>query len=197
MKTIKYQIQFYTYWHTGSGLSGGVDMNLTVIKNEYGLPLIPGKTLKGLLRDAATNLKDLDSSVVSQEFIDTVFGIEENREKENREKPYQQGQCFFSNATLSKYLTTHLSSSDGEEKKGLLFISMASTAIDCNGIARDQTLRQMEITIPLTLYATIESFPEDQKMIEQLNFCFQWIKKMGTNRTRGLGRCEFSQIKPD
>ena len=167
-------------------------MNLTVIKNEHGLPLIPGRTLKGLLRDAATNLKDLDSSVVSQEFIDTVFGIEENTDKKHR-----QGRCFFSNATLSKYLTTHLSSNDGEEKKGLLFTSMASTAIDSNGIAKDQTLRQMEVTIPLTLYATIESFPEDQKMIEQLNFCFQWIKKMGTNRTRGLGRCEFSQIKPD
>ncbi len=192
MSTITYQIEFSTYWHTGSGLSGGVDANLAVIKDEHELPFIPGRTMKGLLREAAEMLNELNTDLVSKDFIATVFGIGEDQSTNGE---YRAGQCFFSNAMLSKYLTDHLQSHP--EKGKMLFTTIASTAINEKGIAKNQTLRQLEVTIPLSLYATIESFPDDQEMVKQLNYCFQWIKKMGTNRTRGLGRCAFSQIKPD
>jgi len=190
MNTITYQIEFSTYWHTGSGLSSGVDANLAVIKNEHGLPFIPGRTLKGLLREAAEILNELNTDLVSKDFITTVFGIGEDQSINGE---HRAGQCFFSNATLSKHLTGHLQNHPEEGK--MLFSTIASTAINEKGIAKDQTLRQMEATIPLTLYATIESFPDDPEMVKQVNYCFQWIKKMGANRSRGLGRCEFSQIK--
>ena len=56
MSTIKYEIEFFSNWHCGSGLAAGADVDALVIKDNNGLPYVPGRTLKGLLRDAATNL---------------------------------------------------------------------------------------------------------------------------------------------
>lgn len=66
---ITYSIEFNTYWHIGSGLSGGVEVDSLVLKDNDtdALPYIPGKTLKGLLREAAEVLKELNTE------IDDVF----------------------------------------------------------------------------------------------------------------------------
>ena len=55
-KRIDYQIEFFSQWHCGSGLSAGADIALLVIKDKEGMPFIPGKTLKGLIREAVENL---------------------------------------------------------------------------------------------------------------------------------------------
>lgn len=192
---IIYKIEFFTCWHAGSGLSGGPAANAQVIKDEHGLPFIPGRTLKGLLRQAAGQINALHDKEVTKAFIETVFGIGEDQIKEQSAGEeaaavVKQGQCFFSNATLSQEVINQLSGNKAQ--RAMLFSTIASTAIDEKGLARDQTLRQMEVTIPLTLYAAIEGFPDDPKLLQQLKKCFQWIKKMGVNRSRGLGRCRFS-----
>ena len=51
-KTIKYVIEFYSDWHCGSGLASGAEADAVVIKDKHGLPYVPGKTLKGLVREA-------------------------------------------------------------------------------------------------------------------------------------------------
>ena len=53
---IKYLIKFYNEWHCGSGLAAGADVDLLVIKDKNGLPFVPGKTMKGLMREAATDI---------------------------------------------------------------------------------------------------------------------------------------------
>ena len=52
MKTIKYTIRFFSQWHCGSGTSAGADVDELVVKDKNGMPYIPGKTLKGLIREA-------------------------------------------------------------------------------------------------------------------------------------------------
>lgn len=195
--TIVYKIKFFSYWHTGSGLSGGAETSLRAIKDEDGLPFIPGKTLKGLLREAATNINSLSKNLVKQDFIDILFGLGEDRHEDGRFSP---GQCFFSNATLSEYLTQELAMAPSRKKH--LFTNMAFTSIDEHGLAKDKTLRQVEFTVPLTLYATLVDFPssgdslgQSDDNLEQLKTCFKWVKKLGSNRNRGFGRCEFSHYK--
>ncbi|MEM6801315.1 MAG: RAMP superfamily CRISPR-associated protein [Bacteroidota bacterium] len=182
MITQPYEIVFFTYWHTGSGLSGGADLNATVIKNESLLPYIPGKTLKGLLRDAATSLNELNPQLVSQSFIEEVFG------KENKETYLNTG-CYFSDAQLAPALAKKIVD---EKLQSFLYDRLASTAIDENGQAKDHSLRHIEATIPLKLYAFIEDFPSNPEHDLALKSSFQWIKQLGLNRTRGLGRCQFS-----
>jgi len=176
------------------------------------LPIIPGRTLKGLLRDAATQLQELGHPAITESFITKVFG--EAPKASTQEMPIAEDAerreiavGNFSNALLSESLATLLLSKptkedlESEEKEklqinktdqSLLYHLLSSTRIDDNGIAVDYSLRQIEVTIPLTLYAQIAHFPEEAAALAALKICMKWIKRMGVNRTRGLGRCRFS-----
>lgn len=176
-----YKIQFHSYWHTGSGLSGGTTADSEVIKTENGLPFIPGKTLKGLLKAAATDLQETGTGLISDDFLFSAFG----RADEDGTT------CHYTNALLSPDVQTLL-----EEKAGLkevLFQNIASTAIDDKGQAVGSSLRTTQVTVPLTLYAEILNFPAEYAI--QLEYCLKYIKRMGTKRHRGLGRCDWSTVK--
>jgi CRISPR/Cas system CSM-associated protein Csm3 (group 7 of RAMP superfamily) len=190
MKTITYQIAFFSYWHASSGLAGSTYADLLVNKTREGLPYIPGKTLKGLLRDAAESIRLLGSGLISDAFVVDVFGQHPKKDEKGNEieSPTLEGKAFFTNATLSANLSSNI---QAYEKK-FLFDVLASTAINEKGTAKEGSLRQLEVTVPLTLYASIEQFPAVDGYEQQLEYCLQWIKRMGMNRSRGLGRCEFS-----
>jgi CRISPR/Cas system CSM-associated protein Csm3 (group 7 of RAMP superfamily) len=190
MKTIIYQIEFFTYWHTSSGLSGSTYADLLVNKTDKNLPFIPGKTLKGLLREAAENIHELNSDLVRLPFIKDVFGISPSVEDAQKEVFREEAKSFFSNANLSENLTTAI-----KEESEYLYNVIASTKIDKNGLADEGSLRQLEVTIPLVLYAKVEQFPEGSNYETQFEYCLQWVKRMGLNRSRGLGRCNFSILK--
>ncbi len=196
MTTINYSIQFYSEWHTGSGLTSGSDLSALVIKDKNGLPYIPGRTLKGLLREAAEDLNTFEQC--DQKFIEDVFGLPpketEKGEQSESKEPSIKGNCFFSNATLSDDI--ELIAKENQLSK-FFYRSVASTSIEESGVARKGSLRTMETTIPCTLYAEITEFPDDQKSKEQIEYCFQWIKRLGQNRHRGLGRCHFEFIKKE
>jgi len=190
---MKYKIEFFDYWHTSSGLSTGSDADTTVIKDEDKLPIIQGKTLKGLIREAAENLHELDSSLVTKEFIKLVFG-EQILDNDKQEKSVKEATCFFSNAMLSKKTVEFLNTENDKNLKSALYKNIASTKIDENGQAKEHSLRVLEVCIPLVLYAEIVDFPDDKQYEEQLKLCLNWVKRMGLNRTRGLGRCKLEII---
>lgn len=192
MKTIHYQIDFFSYWHASSGLASSTYADLLVNKTHEGLPYIPGRTLKGLLREAAEVIHGFGPKpLVSQAFILDVFGQEPTKNDIEEERATTEAKCFFSNAELSDYLCIAIQ----ESQKPHLYAILASTKINEHGLAADATLRQLEVTVPLTLSASIEQFPDQEGYEQQLSYCFQWIKRMGLNRSRGLGRCRFSMIK--
>ena len=55
-KTIYYDLEFFSDWHCGSGLASGAEADAVVIKDRNGLPYVPGKTLKGLIKEAYMQL---------------------------------------------------------------------------------------------------------------------------------------------
>lgn len=181
MKVLTYQIRFFTYWHVSSGLSGGVDAQTALLKTPEGLPMIPGKTLKGLLRDAAESLSELGASGLDKPFIEQVFG-------EENQNTYDRQSCFFSNAELPVGLNLE------EGQKSLLYDRLASTSMDERGLAKDQTLRQLEVCVPLSLQASIQDFPLTEGYEHAMETCMKWVKQLGLNRHRGLGRCQFTNL---
>lgn len=182
---IIYKIEFFSYWHTGSGLAGSTYADAIVNKNDKGLPIIPGKTLKGLLRDAAEQINYFDSDAVTKEFIQNVFGVDSEKEGVDLKN---EAKAFFTNAELSEGLSKSILK---KEYLSELYKVISSTKIDKNGQAEDGSLRQLEVTVPLTLYGAIEQFPNED-YLDQLKKCFAFIKQIGQNRNRGLGKCEFS-----
>ena len=59
-------------------------------------------------------------------------------------------------------------------------------------MAVDKSLRDIEVTVPLTLYANIEDCPKEYE--EKMKRAIKSIKRVGLNRSRGLGRCEIEVI---
>jgi len=183
MQDITYKIQFFAEWHCGSGLSSGADVDALVIRDENGLPFVPGKTLKGLLRDAAELLNTVGQAEIDQ--IQLVFGVNAQR----TDGPPKAGVCSFSNAELSGSLQEKLIS-DKTHALNYLFRSHSSTAIDSKGQAEEHNLRRSETVIPLALYARIYDVPEEA--LPLLKKCMQYTKRLGVNRNRGLGRCDLT-----
>jgi CRISPR/Cas system CSM-associated protein Csm3 (group 7 of RAMP superfamily) len=164
-----YKLTFHDYWHLSSGLSGGAKLDSSVVKDTDKLPYVPGKTIKGLVRDCAMLATDHD-------WIRECFGDEGN----------MQGIVYFSNAEL---MTQTKKEIVGNQLQDELYDTLSSTAISDKGIAIDGSLREIEVVIPLVLYGKIENCPEYAKtrMIKALKN----VKRMGLNRHRGLGRCSF------
>jgi CRISPR/Cas system CSM-associated protein Csm3 (group 7 of RAMP superfamily) len=169
---MKIEIEFFDFWHCGSGSSGGSRTDALVARDNNGLPYIPAKTIKGNIRDIAESLNNKD-------FIDKCFGSSDERE----------GKCYFSNAIIEEKIADNL--------KFYLFTTISSTKIDNNGLADNKSLREIEVVVPLKLYAFIEFEEEVEKYKELMREAFRQVKRIGLNRTRGLGRCEIREVKND
>ena len=169
---IEYKIHFFSNWHCGSGLSAGADVDALVVKDSDGLPYVPGRTVKGLLREAAEELYG------KTDILNKVFG-----DKENTNDTVRTGTAFFSNATIPGGATIV---KDGLQQ--YLYQDIATTAIEDDGIAKDHSLRKTQTVVPLTVKGQIQGVPDEA--VEILRRVIKYIKRMGTGRTRGLGRCK-------
>lgn len=176
---MKIKITFFTYWHCGSGSSGGSRIDAMVTKDENNLAYIPGKTLKGHIREMAETLGDCD-------FINKCFGgsTDDKDSCYDKEAKNKQGVCYFSDAVLDESVDKALSS--------YLYKTISSTAINEKGLAESKSLREIEVVVPLTLYATIDTDTCAPEEIALLKTACKQVKRIGLNRSRGLGRCEIT-----
>lgn len=199
MQYINYTIKFYSDWHAGSGLGEGAGQDSTVIRTKDNLPFLPGKTIKGLVKDAG---KDLQLDTVNEALFKQLFG-EEHRAEEpesGAEKAVddKKGCCFFQDAELPNQITAGLREEKNPHKIDTsktrhLYRTLASTKIDeTTGTAQDRSLRSMEVAIPMELEGEIHIMgKEDEEAIQMLKNMLKAVKSLGVNRNRGLGRCEF------
>ena len=179
MITKEFTITFYSDWHCSSGLGAGAETDSEVIKDKDGLPYIPAKTIKGLLRDAMEEMLELKNDEDGKTQISKIFGTK-TEESITETTP---GNIIVSNATLTENEKSMI------KKEGLtyfLYRHMASTAIDKDGIAKDKSLRVTEVCVPLQLTGRIQ-IPED--WVNYLSNAMQWTRRLGSNRNRGYGRC--------
>lgn len=179
-RKIKYTITFLSDWHAGSGLGSGADADTVVIKDKDNLPYLPGKTIKGLLKDALTDVMEVQPNLVRHESITKLFGNYVESEKKS-----EMGCLFFSNAELSKSEKQSIT----KEMSAYLYRNVASTRIDENGVAKNGSLRTMEVCIPVVLEGYIDGLSNDD--VKLFEVAFKYLRHVGVNRNRGLGRCQF------
>ncbi|WP_288801211.1 RAMP superfamily CRISPR-associated protein [uncultured Fibrobacter sp.] len=174
---LKYTITFYSGWHCGSGLSAGADVDLLVIKNKDGLPFVPGKTMKGLFREAVELYAELKQNVTA-ESVNNVFGMFNDKDC------YTKGVAFFTNAELCEKESAAIVANSVQS---LMYRRLTATAIGENGVAVDHSLRRIEVAIPCELLGSIIDLPDDfaNVIIQSAGL----IKRLGSWRNRGLGRC--------
>lgn len=130
---IEYKVEMYSDWHCGSGLAAGASADAVVVKDESGLPYIPGRTLKGLLSEA----------------IDFICG----------KKDSMPSGMFFSDAVLHEDLKARIVS---ESLSAFMYRNVSSVMINGSGVSEEGSLRTIEVTAPCILYARMLNVPEDR-----------------------------------
>lgn len=189
MNNLTYKIEFFDYWSTSSGLSGGALADNLCLKDKNNMPYLPGKTIKGLFREAADTLFDLGHEGVTTEFIHYVFGEPERGEKnENKSEKTQIAYSYFTDASFNDDTAKAIISNDLAKH---LYEEIATTALEQDGLAKKHSLRRTQYALPCTLYGEIL---EVHTYRSALMNCAAFIKRLGLNRHRGYGRCKISFV---
>ena len=118
---INYEIHFHSYWHCSSGLSAGADIDTLVFKNADNLPYVPGRKMKGLVRDAITDICAFKADEVMRESISEAFGTENSIENAGI-----RSVMYFSDAVLNEKESRVIIS---RKLSRHLYQTVASTAI--------------------------------------------------------------------
>ncbi|MBO5699236.1 MAG: CRISPR-associated protein [Bacteroidaceae bacterium] len=175
---IRYKVDFHTYWHCGSGLAAGADVDALVIKDAQGLPFIPGKTMKGLIREAVEDIRRFRGKDLDEGFKNTFGYFEQDKEEMMR------GVTFFSNAELMSKEKEAIVANDVAR---FMYKGVSSTAIGADGVAEEHSLRRTEVAVPCVMYAEILNVPDE--LVSEIQDALKYIKRLGQKRNRGLGRC--------
>ena len=191
-----FDIQLHGWWRTASGHTKGDRLDDVIQKSPDGLPWIAGRTLKGLLRDAATQLCALGHT--RQESIDAVFGLHVSKvdapdlDIEARYLTKPAGYRFGSGEMNSMWRDWASGAvrqdPDAQSVIAALFDRRSMTAIDLDNLAKTGSLRRVEVAAPVHLMAPIWCLHDVPEAIELLEKSAGMVKALGAGRTRGFGR---------
>ncbi len=209
---MKYQIKIdvHSYWHVGSGLGDGPGADALVIKTKNGLPYLPGKSLKGLLREAVQLAEDMGH--ITKGMTTEIFGtgLPGNNTPPTDIQHYfstRAGRIHVSNAYLGETKTKQrhwkkwAEDPENQEKKQHLFQSITGIRMGKNHTVEDGALRTIEVSVPMPLMAEIAIDPtsdsqiSEKEILEALEVSLPLFRFLGANRNRGLGRCTVSLEK--
>lgn len=184
------QIDIQSYWHPGTGRGSGYHLDAITHTGADGLPRLPGRTLKGLLRDALYRAEQWGWPMVPGDTTKALFG------PRGTGVPTAPGLLRVSDATLPGEVAAYLASDAGKGLIPGLYREHFSTAINPgSGVARERSLRGMRVVVPLTLEATISEVPGVLGLPDwqdQLAACFCLITAVGAHRSRGFGRARLA-----
>lgn len=185
------KIDIHSFWRsgTGAGETGGVDALCAVDQN--GLPYLPGKHLKGLLRNAVRQAVDFGH--VKGVTAETLFG-ELGFDRDGDEiVPYSRAEpgCLrIDSAHLPRVdIDAIIASKNAAGLVKQLFRNVQSTAMDKNtGAAKNKSLRFEQVAVPMVLEFSVTGLTEDKAWENALEVALPLIRTVGQKRTRGLGR---------
>jgi len=195
MEKRKLVLKMNGYWMVRSGKGGGMEVDSRIDRDSDGLPYIPGKMIKGLIKDVCIRLKVAGNSKYN--FVNDVFGYSGNTDGLARTST-ESGKIFISDARLPENLRKVLNTDDYMDAKSALTRNIYSTAIDEeSGTVKEKSLRGSEVSVPMELMAEIECdcSPEEMDAIELATT--KLIYSIGAHKSRGFGEVEFKFIKEE
>ncbi|MDN3398455.1 RAMP superfamily CRISPR-associated protein [Psychrobacter sp. APC 3426] len=211
-------LDFQGYWHVGSGKGRGYYLDEECLKDNYGLPFVSGKQLKGLLRHAVRRaeawgwykdigLANCDGEATS--FEDLLFGSASQSEGRFETS---SGMIFVGNAELAKSEYDYLRDAEQASLRQYLYQPLYNTKIEHDsGTAEDMSLRGIEVALPMSLYTDLQLrltalddtlLQQQQAMLASNPNPWQIIEKalplidaIGAHRSRGLGEVVLSFVQ--
>ena len=194
-----------SWWHVGSGRGSGSLLQANVLKDRNDLPYLPGRTVKGLVRDAVSRAEGWGWFASNPEkqnpekepnptaaWFGSLARVDADTGEVAGRFETQPGALAFGDAVLPEDLCRWLADPGNAALREGLYGEVHATAIDsATGVAETGTLRGHEVTIPLKLYAPIQVLSPTEvapDWVEKLATCLPLIRGLGVARNRGLGR---------
>jgi len=205
------KLTFHSPWQVGSGLGDGAVADAVVLKDRLGLPTVPGRTIKGLVREAM--VRAAEAGIVPLERVERWLGSpraglpgaigegEQDSQQESGRFGTKPGCLWFGSAGLSERWT-HWASDQAQTEAGqppevaALYGLHASTSINEDGVAAEHTLRVVEAAVPMELRAKVVGPADDTTWQTDLRKCLPLIRALGAGRSRGFGRVSISVEDP-
>ena len=190
MSTLTLSFDIKSTWHIGSGEEGGAYADSLTLKSGDNLPFLPGRAVKGLLRDAFKQAEAnawFTMPVGIESLVDYIFGSE-------GQSIDAQGILQVSSAELSATEQAYFIATPKASHE--LYQVQFSTAIDHKtGSAKEQSLRSIEVALPMVLHTqiTINNHPDKtaitpKQVLTWLAQVSTLITGIGAKRKRGLGQ---------
>lgn len=184
MNSAHLHLDIRSYWCAGTGAGSGHALDMRVHRDADGLPALPGKSLKGLLRDALRQADSLGWSGL--DIANDLFGSDNASDQISAGSRLHVGNAVLPRREREALLAEPALISG-------LFGELHNTAIDDGtGSAAGKSLRGHEVAIPLPLEATLHtvpgSSPPDADAWAALENSLALIRGLGGGRRRGLGR---------
>ncbi len=189
---MKLILELLSYTLPGSGEGSGL-FDADILFDEYGLPYIPARRIKGILRESADEICEmlgLDNEK-SEELIHELFG----------QRGFQQGKLSFMNLYIQNVeaireelhslmhdhrLQNLISSADILDE----FTAVRTQTALVNGVAKKGSLRTVRVLKPCLKFEGIihEREPLSQPARALFYLAVLNFRRIGTARTRGFGR---------
>lgn len=191
------RIEIFDYWIAGSGMAENSALDECVEKDVDGLPYLPGKHIKGLMRDAMRCAEAWEWPSVASGSTVTLFGTSALETTHLTPDDTDPGLLHIYDARLPE--TTRAELVKRPELCQALFGEAYSTAIGTSGTALEKSLRGAQTTIPLILEAPILSSirPLEDAQKTGLMEALRLIWAVGKKRHRGMGRARLTLEEND
>lgn len=194
--TYQLKIAITSFWHPGTGLGQGYHTDARTHRANN-LPVLPGRTIKGIVREAVAHWENFcPNPHEGVPVADQLFGPKEDGTET------WPGLLRFSSAGLPSAETAYLALEKQADLVAGLYRTHFSTAIEHDyGTAQENSLRGIEVVIPLTLYANIEIVPNarypalQETWQEHVTPALSLIHAVGAHRSRGFGRATLSLVE--
>lgn len=178
-------VTFISDWHVGSGMGDGAIADSILTRDADGLPYIPGRAIKGALRESAWRLGLCRPDLAG--LVDPMFGTSSTEKSSN-----ESGRISAGSACLPLALRKWLLCCDPSARSsfvGDMTILRMQTALDNRQVV-PHSLRSIECGIPGLEFESSVTVNSGEKWIEEYmhNLC-AGIKSIGGDRARGLGEC--------
>jgi len=209
-------VHFTQYWHAGSGRGSGYHLDALCERDTHGLPTLPGRQLKGVLRHAVRRaeawgwLESLQPPPEGplRDHETLIFGSLSQSEHRSATQP---GMLRVASAHLPEREARWLAAPDQHAIRAELFAELFSTAINDQGSAQRYSLRGTEVCLPVSLQCTIAlglTATHDDLRAQQVAYlkggsgwaalraALPLIDTLGAHRSRGLGEVHLELIAP-
>ena len=202
------KFEIHAPWHIGTGTGTGLGVDALTVRGASGLPEIPGKAVKGLLRDAFAKVEQTGSipSGRTVQLFGSAPGSRGNKDvsiaarQEMERYESEPGSIQVDSARLGAgtsdqqkwqdWATTDASTDLIDQ----MTEEVSSTRLD-QGIAAKGSLRSVEVAIPLTLHAEVGSLDSDEQWKNEVRLAAGMLRAVGKMRHRGFGRCTVTVVE--